>query len=110
MSVNENADQDVASNSVTEDTPPEDTPINEQALTETWEIEGVESHLTSLQFHYLSLLQRLVALKDDYDGVLQQHKDKLDSIQNHMTMAARKFEDFLQNQMETFKVSGIWRR
>ena len=80
MSVNENADQDVASNSVTEDTPPEDTPINEQTLNENWEIEGVESPLTSLQFHYLSLLQRLVALKDEYQTDPSYEKWKMNAI------------------------------
>ena len=30
------------------------------------EIQGIEQPLTPLQFHYLSLLQRLVALKNSY--------------------------------------------
>ena len=80
MSVNENADQDVASNSATEDTPPEDAPINEQALGETWAIEGVDSSLTSLQFHYLSLLQRLVALNDEYQADPSYEKWKMNAI------------------------------
>ncbi len=31
-----------------------------------WQIAGVERDLTPLQYHYLSLLQRLIALKDSY--------------------------------------------
>ena len=31
-----------------------------------WRLEGVNRDLTPLQYHYLSLLQRLIALKDSY--------------------------------------------
>lgn len=31
-----------------------------------WRVEGVNRDLTPLQYHYLSLLQRLIALKDSY--------------------------------------------
>ena len=54
MSVPESADQEVLGN--------ENTFANE----DTFIIEGVEQSLTPLQYHYLSLLQRLVALKNTY--------------------------------------------
>lgn len=31
-----------------------------------WRLEGINRDLTPLQYHYLSLLQRLIALKDSY--------------------------------------------
>ena len=33
-----------------------------------WRVEGIERDLTPLQYHYLSLLQRLIALKDSYQS------------------------------------------
>ena len=39
-----------------------DTPISEQ----DWSVAGIEKDLTPLQYHYLSLLQRLVTLKNTY--------------------------------------------
>ena len=33
----------------------------------TWAIEGVEQRLTPLQYHYLSLLQRLIDTKNSYE-------------------------------------------
>ncbi len=33
-----------------------------------WRIEGFERDLTPLQHHYLSLMQRLIALKDSYQA------------------------------------------
>jgi hypothetical protein len=33
---------------------------------DTWKIDGVDLSLTPLQFHYLSLLQRLVVVKNSY--------------------------------------------
>ncbi len=33
-----------------------------------WRIEGVNRDLTPLQYHYLSLLKRLIALKDGYQN------------------------------------------
>ena len=44
---------------------PTEGPI-EGSTENTWEIEGVEISLTPLQFHCLSLLQRLIALKNSY--------------------------------------------
>jgi hypothetical protein len=45
---NERADQEVASGD------------------ESWVIEGIDLTLTPLQYHYLSLLQRLIKVKNDY--------------------------------------------
>ena len=56
MSAAESADQEVLGNQDTFDTFAENTFV----------IEGVEQSLTPLQYHYLSLLQRLVALKNSY--------------------------------------------
>ncbi len=39
-----------------------DTPISEQ----DWSVAGIDKELTPLQYHYLSLLQRLVTLKNTY--------------------------------------------
>tara|TARA_Y100000593_G_scaffold90966_1_gene178613 strand:- start:231 stop:1073 length:843 start_codon:yes stop_codon:yes gene_type:complete len=83
-----------------------------QALLQEVSVRQIEENTERRNLSTIKLFHKAVddhvrkALKDDYESVLQQHKDKLDSIQNHMTMAARKFEDFLQKQMETFKVSG----
>ncbi len=33
-----------------------------------WRVAGVNRDLTPLQYHYLSLLQRLIVLKDSYQG------------------------------------------
>ena len=79
MSAKESADQEVAANNATDDTPTEDQAA--ENLTEaTWVIEGVESPLTPLQFHYLSLLQRLIALKNDYQTDPSYEKWMMDAI------------------------------
>ena len=44
-----------------EDTAPEFSTVVSQ-----WRLEGVNRDLTPLQYHYLSLLKRLIALKDSY--------------------------------------------
>ena len=75
MTPKESADQEVAANSTTENNPSEP-----QATENTWEIEGVESPLTPLQFHYLSLLQRLIALKNHYQTDPSYEKWMMDSI------------------------------
>jgi hypothetical protein len=31
-----------------------------------WRVEGIERDLTPLQYHYLSLMKRLISLKDSY--------------------------------------------
>ncbi|CAI8040300.1 hypothetical protein GBAR_LOCUS22465 [Geodia barretti] len=33
-----------------------------------WRVEGIERDLTPLQYHYLSMMKRLIALKDSYQG------------------------------------------
>ena len=71
MSAKESADQEVAANNATEDVSTEGQATEGQATegqaTEnTWVVEGVESPLTPLQFHYFSLLQRLITLKNQY--------------------------------------------
>ena len=52
------ADQELASHDGPE---VEFTPVISQ-----WRVAGVNRDLTPLQYHYLSLLQRLIALKDSY--------------------------------------------
>ena len=43
------------------------TPEPEDSVIETdWSIEGIDLELTPLQYHYLSFLQRLIALKNSY--------------------------------------------
>ena len=54
MNAPDSADQEVLGN--------ENTPAFEEVQT----IEGVEQSLTPLQYHYLSLLQRQIALKNSY--------------------------------------------
>ena len=44
-----------------EDPEVEFTPVISQ-----WRVEGINRDLTPLQYHYLSLLKRLIALKDSY--------------------------------------------
>ncbi len=44
-----------------------DGPGNEfSPVISQWRVEGIGRDLTPLQYHYLSLLQRLIALKDSY--------------------------------------------
>ena len=38
----------------------------EEVAGEEWAIGGIDQHLTPLQYHYLSLLQRLIAVKNSY--------------------------------------------
>ena len=33
-----------------------------------WRIEGIDQNLTPLQYHYLSLMKRLISLKDSYQA------------------------------------------
>ena len=63
----EQAKQDVLDNETTADVMANldsdtDTPIPDN----DWSLAGVDKDLTPLQYHYLSLLQRLVALKNTY--------------------------------------------
>lgn len=79
MSAKESADQEVVASNATENTTTEDQ-ISEETTETTWLIEGVESPLTPLQFHYLSLLQRLIALKNDYQTDPSYEKWMMDAI------------------------------
>ena len=54
------ADQELAGN---EGPGAEFTPVISQ-----WRVEGVNRDLTPLQYHYLSLLKRLIALKNNYQA------------------------------------------
>ena len=60
MSSNEQSAQEVIGSEGKIESPIEGSTEN------TWEIEGVDIPLTPLQFHCLSLLQRLIALKNSY--------------------------------------------
>ena len=75
MSAKESADQEVAADNATENTSTEG-----QATENVWLIQGVESPLTPLQFHYLSLLQRLIALKNQYQTDPSYEKWMMDAI------------------------------
>ena len=54
---NENAKEPILNLDSAMDTPLTDT---------EWRLAGIDKELTPLQYHYLSLLQRLVALKNSY--------------------------------------------
>ena len=54
----ERADQELVEN--------EDEQVVEERVEEEWVIKGIDLHLTPLQYHYLSLLQRLIAIKNSY--------------------------------------------
>ncbi len=61
------ADPEVLGNDNTEEVMPNlgadmDTPIADN----DWRVSGIDKDLTPLQYHYLSLLQRLVTLKNTY--------------------------------------------
>lgn len=86
MSAKESADQEVAANNATDETPTEDQAT--ENVTE-WVIEGVESPLTPLQFHYLSLLQRLIALKNDYQTDPSYEKWMMDAINKSIYSSLR---------------------
>ena len=76
MSSQERADQEVIGSEGTIENPAEGTAEStaEIPAETTWEIEGIESPLTPLQFHCLSLLQRLIALKNSYQTDPQYEK------------------------------------
>ena len=44
----------------------DDELVVEKKAEEEWVVEGIDQHLTPLQYHYLSLLQRLIAVKNSY--------------------------------------------
>ena len=67
MSEQDQADPEVLGNEKTEGVMPSlgsemDTPVADSE----WRLVGIDKDLTPLQYHYLSLLQRLVALKNSY--------------------------------------------
>ena len=67
MSGQDQADQEVLGNDKAEEVMPNldsdmDTPVAEI----DWRVSGIDKDLTPLQYHYLSLLQRLVTLKNSY--------------------------------------------
>ena len=43
-----------------------DSDIDTPVVDNDWRVSGIDKELTPLQYHYLSLLQRLVALKNTY--------------------------------------------
>ena len=51
----EHADQEVMGN-------------ENEVVTQNWVIEGIDEKLTPLQYHYLSLLQRLTSVKNSYQA------------------------------------------
>ena len=59
----ERADREVLGHDVPET---EFTPALAAPAIGQWRIEGVERELTPLQYHYLSLMKRLISLKDSY--------------------------------------------
>ena len=85
MSAKESADQEVAATNATEDISAKDQlmeeqPADDQATENTWVVEGVDSPLTPLQFHYFSLLQRLITLKNQYQTDPSYEKWMMDAI------------------------------
>ena len=91
MSAKESADQEVAANNATDDTSNTsgEDQANENIADTLWVIEGVESPLTPLQFHYLSLLQRLIALKNDYQTDPSYEKWMMDAINKSIYSSLR---------------------
>jgi hypothetical protein len=67
MSGQEQADPEVLGNDNTEEVMPGlDSEMDTPVADNDWRLAGIDKDLTPLQYHYLSLLQRLVALKDTY--------------------------------------------
>ena len=64
----ERANQEVLGNEAQDIgvTPEIDTTIDTTIEINDWTIEGIGRDLTPLQYHYLSLLKRLIATKDSY--------------------------------------------
>ena len=55
----------------------------------TASIEGIDQSLTPLQYHYLSLLQRLIALKNSYQMDPDFEQWKMDAIKKSIYSALR---------------------
>ena len=59
----ERADREVLGHEVPEG---DFTPTITDPIVSKWRVEGIERDLTPLQYHYLTLMKRLIALKDSY--------------------------------------------
>ncbi|MCH7712522.1 MAG: hypothetical protein IIC99_02755 [Chloroflexi bacterium] len=88
MTAKESADQEVAATNATDDMNTEDQ-APENIAENLWVIDGVESPLTPLQFHYLSLLQRLITLKNDYQTDPSYEKWMMDAINKSIYSSLR---------------------
>ena len=67
MSEQDQADQEVLGNDKTEEVMPSiDPEIDTPVADNEWRLASIDKDLTPLQYHYLSLLQRLVSLKNSY--------------------------------------------
>ena len=67
MSEQDQADPEILGSGNTEEVMPNmDSDIDSRAADNDWCLVGIDKNLTPLQYHYLSLLQRLVTLKNSY--------------------------------------------
>ena len=67
MSEQDQADPEVLGNDKTEEVMPSiDSELETPVADNEWRLAGIDKDLTPLQYHYLSLLQRLVSLKNSY--------------------------------------------
>ena len=61
------ADPEVLGDGKAEESMPKlDSEMDTPVAVNDWRLSGIDKDLTPLQYHYLSLLQRLVTLKDTY--------------------------------------------
>ena len=67
MSEQDQADPEVLGNDKTEEVMPSiDSEMDTPVADNEWRLTSIDKDLTPLQYHYLSLLQRLVSLKNSY--------------------------------------------
>ena len=67
MSEQDQADPEVLGNDQTEEVMPSiDSEMDTPVADNEWRLASIDKDLTPLQYHYLSLLQRLVSLKNSY--------------------------------------------
>ena len=67
MSEQDQADPEILGSGNTEEVMPNlDSDIDSPVADNDWRLVGTDKDLTPLQYHYLSLLQRLVTLKNSY--------------------------------------------
>ena len=67
MSEQDQADPEVLGNDKTEEVMPSiDSEMDRPVADNEWRLASIDKDLTPLQYHYLSLLQRLVSLKNSY--------------------------------------------